>query len=97
VWDSGRYGWGIRTDSVRTSPGSRGRALVKPSAKKKPSSTRVAVSDAPLAVLNDGSLAINLTHLDGMADLVKKIEKLVPSGRQRVGERSPLSAPGHVQ
>ena len=43
---------------------------------------RVTVSDAPMAVLSSGEVALSVTHLDGMAQLIAKIEKLVPVGHE---------------
>jgi len=38
--------------------------------------------DAPMATTCAGEVLFNVTHLDGMNDLIASIEKLVPPGQQ---------------
>jgi len=43
---------------------------------------RGTVLDAPMATTCAGEVLFNVTHLDGMNDLIASIEKLVPPGQQ---------------
>ena len=38
--------------------------------------------DAPLAVASDGTLLVNVAHLDGMPDPVAAVQRLVDDGHQ---------------
>ena len=43
---------------------------------------RGTVLDAPMATTCAGEVLFNVTHLDGMNDLIASIKKLVPPGQQ---------------